>query len=673
MSPSGRAQLTWPVSGTILGGVYIAGVGAVLFAPAGDPVASWWPAAGFAVALIALAPRRWWWRLAVAVALVSALANVTGGRPLDLSACYGVANAAEAIVAGAILRRGRDRVPDLASLDHFLLLMGAAVVGAVTIATLATVGVALFDDGDLLQTWRSVACSHAASVIVILPVAMTGSGTTTRQRQAQRFGWELPFQIAALTVMTLAVFAPYQSLSVTFAPLPLLVWGALRFDVRTTAWELVGFGFAVTLLSGRGYGPFGYDFEHGGLDAIEVGTLVQAYLLAAALMSIPLAITIDQRRRLLDRVSSSELLFRRNFTESIVGMALLRAVEHDRLFEITDLNAAAVALLGGDGSQVGRDLGDVLDVDEQFHEIAMRMLAGELEGWKAQTGVRGSPGTQLNASISLLARGPEPVFSVQLEDVTQQHATLEKERLAAVRLRELDRAKDELVTTVSHELRTPLTSIVGYTELLQDRLPKGEHEQLLSSIERNGQRLLGLCDDLLVLGSLQSGQAHDLRDTVDLDVVVAAAAEAMRPIAAHAQVTLRELRPGRPVLVLGDSVQLERVALNLLGNAVKFTEAGGEVSCGVDIRADEAWLDVSDTGIGVPDEEQTEVFEPFFRSSTTRKRGIPGTGLGLSIVAAIVEAHGGSIALRSGHLMGTTIIVRFPLAGSGRGPGGGDA
>ena len=660
MSPPGAAQLSWPVTVAMLAGVFVAGVGAVAFAPSGDPVASWWPAAGISVALIALAPRRWWWRLAVGIAVVSAIANVTGGRPLDLAVCFGIANAAEAIVAGAFLRRRRDEVPDLTSLDQFVQLVVAAVLGAVTIATIASFGAAVFDNGNFVGTWRSVACSHAASVIVIVPVAMA------RHRPAPRLGWELPVQILALLTVTLAVFSPHQSLSLTFVPLPFLLWGALRFDVRIAAWELVGFGIATTLLTSRGFGPFGYDFGRGALDAVEVGTLVQAYLLAAALMSLPLAITIDQRRRLLERVTSSELLFRRNFTESLVGMALLHGVDDNRLFEITDLNDAAVRLLGGDGSQVGRDLADVLDTEEDFGEIAMRMLAGDLDSWKAQTGVRGRPGTRINASVSLLTREPEAIFSAQLEDVTQEYAALEKERLAAVRLRELDHAKDEFVTTVSHELRTPLTSIVGYTELLQDGMPTAEQKRLLSSIERNGQRLLILSNDLLVLGGLESGQAHELREIIDLGAVVASAMDAMGPIAADRRVVLTYVPSSGPVLVLGDPAQLERVLLNLLGNAVKFTEVGGKADCRIEVHDDEAWLCVSDTGIGIPKEEQAEMFRPFFRSSTTREREIQGTGLGLSIAAAIVEAHGGWIDVRSGHLEGTTVTVRLQLAEAGR-------
>ena len=106
--------------------------------------------------------------------------------------------------------------------------------------------------------------------------------------------------------------------------------------------------------------------------------------------------------------------------------------------------------------------------------------------------------------------------------------------------------------------------------------------------------------------------------------------DAMEPIAADRQVVLTYVPPTHPVLVLGDPAQLERMVLNLLGNAVKFTEEGGTAECGIEVHDDEAWFYVSDTGIGVPADEQPEMFRPFFRSSTSRKREIQGTGLGLS-------------------------------------------
>ena len=101
--------------------------------------------------------------------------------------------------------------------------------------------------------------------------------------------------------------------------------------------------------------------------------------------------------------------------------------------------------------------------------------------------------------------------------------------------------------------------------------------------------------------------------------------------------------------------------MNLVTNAVKFTEDGGVVRARVEVQGDEAVLSVTDTGIGIPAEEQSNLFQKFFRSSTAQKEAIQGTGLGLSIVAAIVSAHGGTIRVRSEHLEGSTFTVRLPV------------
>ena len=112
--------------------------------------------------------------------------------------------------------------------------------------------------------------------------------------------------------------------------------------------------------------------------------------------------------------------------------------------------------------------------------------------------------------------------------------------------------------------------------------------------------------------------------------------------------------------VIGDAAHLDRVLMNLLSNAVKFTPNGGRISCRLEATASWASLEVSDTGIGIPEEEQAELFTKFFRSSTAQERAIQGTGLGLSIIDSIVAAHGGDIDVRSAHLQGTTFTVKLP-------------
>jgi signal transduction histidine kinase len=135
----------------------------------------------------------------------------------------------------------------------------------------------------------------------------------------------------------------------------------------------------------------------------------------------------------------------------------------------------------------------------------------------------------------------------------------------------------------------------------------------------------------------------------------------MRPLLRDRDLTLEVELSDAPVPVLGDAVQLERVVLNLLSNAVKFTPDGGRVSARAWSDGDEAWLVVSDTGIGIPEQEQDSLFQKFFRASSAQAMAIQGTGLGLSIVAGIVAAHGGRISVESTPGLGSTFSVKLPL------------
>jgi signal transduction histidine kinase len=228
-------------------------------------------------------------------------------------------------------------------------------------------------------------------------------------------------------------------------------------------------------------------------------------------------------------------------------------------------------------------------------------------------------------------------------------------------------AKTEFVATVSHELRTPMASISGYIELLQD----GEGGSLtddqrlfVEAIRRNSDRLTALANDLLTLSSLESGRfVHD-QVGVDLDDVVRAAHTALMPLISSRDLVVTFEIPPEPVRVHGDARALESVVSNLVSNALKFTEDGGWVRCAVRAVGDQAVLEVSDNGLGIPEAEQRDLFTRFFRSSTAQERAIQGTGLGLTIVDAIVQSHGGDIAVVSRHLGGSTFTVNLPLTSS---------
>jgi signal transduction histidine kinase len=240
------------------------------------------------------------------------------------------------------------------------------------------------------------------------------------------------------------------------------------------------------------------------------------------------------------------------------------------------------------------------------------------------------------------------------------------------RLRELDRMKDEFVASVSHELRTPLTSITGYVELLRDdeTLDK-EQERMLEIVDRNADRLQRLVSDLLFVAQAEDAEAKSDTSALDLTELAREAVEAARPRAGAGEVTL-ELH-GEPALLHGDPRRLSQVIDNLISNAIKFTPGGGQVAVRVELADDRVLLSVSDTGMGIPKEEQADLFQRFFRTRGANDAVIQGTGLGLSIAKQIVESHGGTIGFTSGEGVGTTFTVELPVGQATRTSAAGSA
>lgn len=254
----------------------------------------------------------------------------------------------------------------------------------------------------------------------------------------------------------------------------------------------------------------------------------------------------------------------------------------------------------------------------------------------------------------------QTVADAQMSTVVEE---LQAERTRVEEMREVDKVKDALVSTVSHELRTPITNIIGYSEMLED----GDYGDLstdqghvLTKIEDNSRRLLGLIDDLLTLSRMRSDEIELVCSPVDLVTVARHAEESILPRLAGAGLSLEVDLPADPVVVSADAEKVERVLVNLMSNAVKFTPVDGQIR--LSLGTDDTWavLEVSDTGYGIAPEDLDRLFSQFFRTSTAERRHIPGTGLGLSIVRSIVEAHGGHVDVSSVVDEGTTFRVRLP-------------
>lgn len=303
-------------------------------------------------------------------------------------------------------------------------------------------------------------------------------------------------------------------------------------------------------------------------------------------------------------------------------------------------------------------------VVDYYRDLARRPGARERGEWRMRAGA--GELTDVEAvSINLLHDPSVRGIVVTAHDISG-HKALEAGLSEQVRkLEELDRIRSEFVATVSHELRTPLTLIVGEVEMLID----GDRGELtatqgkgVDAIGRNSERLLLLIEDLLTLSRIETSVLRLHRAPVDVGSLIGGLRTAVAPVAAAKSVGFTADWAPDVGTVEVDRDQLDRALLNLLTNAVKFTPEGGQVSLTAHRSGDDLVLTVADTGLGIPTEEQGQLFTRFFRSSVANKMAIQGTGLGLVIVKEIVEQHGGTVAVESSAGLGTTVTVRIPAA-----------
>ena len=272
--------------------------------------------------------------------------------------------------------------------------------------------------------------------------------------------------------------------------------------------------------------------------------------------------------------------------------------------------------------------------------------------------VRETPGGFASEAVALVQTlANQSVLAIQNATLFQELA--EKTR----QVEEASRHKSEFLANMSHELRTPLNAILGFTELIQDGIygEVGEKvTQQLARVQANGKHLLGLINDVLDLSKIEAGQLELQQGPVALGEVAQAVESSAGSLATAKNLQLVvDLEPGLPV-VEGDARRLTQVLLNLVGNAIKFTEAGS-VTITARRLGETVEIAVEDTGPGIPLADQQRIFEAFHQldSSSTRRQG--GTGLGLAIARQIVELHGGAIGVESEPGRGSRFLFTLPV------------
>jgi signal transduction histidine kinase/CheY-like chemotaxis protein len=276
---------------------------------------------------------------------------------------------------------------------------------------------------------------------------------------------------------------------------------------------------------------------------------------------------------------------------------------------------------------------------------------------------------ELLRALSDLSKANADLEQVRI-DLERRNRQLEEARRTAM---DATRSKSEFLANMSHEIRTPLAAIIGYAELIADEGDNtAAHAEMAGTIRRNGEHLLALVGDILDLSKIEAGRVEIERIPTDPVACVRDVIDLLSPEATRRDLTLQfDVGPDMPAAVGLDPTRFRQVVLNLVGNAIKFTEEGG-VAVRLDHHAGSNRLEVAvtDTGIGIEPARRARIFEPFRQAdgSTTRRFG--GTGLGLSISRRLCELLGGGLSLDSTPGMGSTFNAAFhaPPVASIEGP-----
>lgn len=261
--------------------------------------------------------------------------------------------------------------------------------------------------------------------------------------------------------------------------------------------------------------------------------------------------------------------------------------------------------------------------------------------------------------------------SLRFEEIKQFNITLEQKvseatkelRKANIRLKQLDHTKDEFISMASHQLRTPLTTIKGYLSMVLEGeagpVTKEERDMVRKAFD-SAERMVYLIADLLNVSRLQSGKFVIENKPTDLAEMVAAEVGQLQESARNHGVSLTFDRPAKFPLTNIDENKIRQVIMNFIDNAIYYTPSGGKITAALEATDEAINFTVTDTGLGVPKDEQSHLFSKFYRADNARKARPDGTGLGLFMAKKVIVAEGGAIIFRSTEGKGSTFGFTFP-------------
>jgi PAS domain S-box-containing protein len=356
---------------------------------------------------------------------------------------------------------------------------------------------------------------------------------------------------------------------------------------------------------------------------------------------------------------------------AILEGAIDGAVTVDALGRILAMNHSAEKLFGYGGGEIAGEALAILIAPEGHHVVAGALAATKeadraLHPQPQEITGRDREGRRIPLSMRLFSAGaahPSARLYAIFADLTSAKASEAAQIEARVGAERTTAQKSEFLAKVSHEIRTPLNSIVGFADIIAEErfgpLNNERYKEYLQDIRASGTHIISLVNDLLDLSKIEAGRMELNFTNVSLNAEVTATVALVQAEAARSRVLMRQSLTHSLPAIIADQRSVKQIVLNILSNAVKFTEPGGQVIVSTALSdKGEVILRVRDTGIGMSERELAEAMEPFRQFATTQRPG--GSGLGLSLTKALVKANKASLSITSASNEGTLVEIVFP-------------
>ncbi|MEM6858835.1 MAG: ATP-binding protein [Pseudomonadota bacterium] len=642
----------------------------------------WLPSAGAVAFLLRM-------RLANELAFYAAafpaslIANMMSGNAAEMALVFSLANMVNVALVTGLTRRTCGPNPDmsdLTTLARFVWIGG--LIGPLIAALIAYTAMVPGLPVDTVATsnaqWNTAFeggvswfLSDSMGMILIVPTALLAGDALSRQIwPTPRAISECAALLSASLLCAVLVFSQ-NTYPLLFLIMPMTLVHAFRMGSMGTAIHVALVACVSTAMTWAGHGPI---VDTSASPTVRLH-LIQAFIAANFLTGLPIAAILAGRDRLTEAVTESRrelALLANSITDAVLKL--------DARGVCTYASPSVRDVLGREpGAFLGKPLDELTqeDAGQRIADVIMRLLAGQthkerLTYRRRQDDADGVPvfiEAECATTLDPISAKPEGVV-ISARDVTER---VELELLLTTARRTAEnaaRAKSDFLANMSHEIRTPMNGVLGFAELMLQGELDGDQRRHVEMIVQSGRSMMLLLNDILDLSKIEAGQITidtgpiDLQATLDDCVTLHRQSAQKRGVALYleldsgAQTSDEGLSNPLPTVLI-DGLRLRQIVLNLVGNAVKFTQVG-EIRVTYWTSADHLYVRVRDTGIGISENRLETIFRPFTQGESDTARRFGGTGLGLSISRQLAERLGGTIEVESKPGVGSTFTLALP-------------